>query len=289
MRIVAVIEVQRAQLESFRTFEALAVERMAVHGARLDDVVVVDDAQGVVTEIHLLHFPSAAAWAAYRDDAVLAAARPQRDQCVLRQQVWVGEAGPRYAPTLAAFRRALIDALAGHTAADAREATDLAVMRFAAQALAHPTARDTLPGHFTASALVVDESLTRVCLLHHVKLARWLQPGGHVEPGDADLVQAALREAREETGLAVAAHPAAPGLFDVDVHVIPARKAEPEHQHLDLRVLVLAPFEAPRPPSGESQQVRWFSLGEARALPLDAALLRLLGKVERLAAQRPVR
>ncbi len=57
--------------------------------------------------------------------------------------------------------------------------------------------RETLPGHVTASAWIVDPARTQVLLLHHGKLNRWLQPGGHWEE-DPDLLSAALREAREE-------------------------------------------------------------------------------------------
>ncbi len=291
MRVIAAIDVRRAHLTEFHDFERLAVERMEAHGGRLEDVTLVDDGVSpTVTELHVLHFPDAAAWQAYQQDPQLASRRSTRERCVVGQRVWVGEPGPRPAGSQDGFRHVLAQALAAHVAGDAREAADLRLMRFALQSLARPFARDTWPGHFTSSALIADAQLEQVCLLHHVKLARWLQPGGHVEPTDADFVAGALREAREETGLPVVVHPAAgAGLLDVDVHVIPARKHEPEHQHLDLRVLLCAPLEPPRPPAGESQQVRWFSLAEARQLQLDAALVRLLEKVERLAAQRPVR
>ena len=84
----------------------------------------------------------------------------------------------------------------------------------------------------------------RVLLLHHRKLDRWLQPGGHAEPGEADGEEVALREAREETGIAaLRLHPDAPRPLDVDVHAIPARGSEPAHLHLDLRYVVIAPDE----------------------------------------------
>src|SRR5919106_547396 len=85
----------------------------------------------------------------------------------------------------------------------------------------------------------------RVLLLHHRKLGRWLQPGGHADPGESSGETVALREAREETGLAgLNLHPQAPRPFDVDVHDIPARGGEAAHQHLDLRYLVVAPAGA---------------------------------------------
>ena len=58
--------------------------------------------------------------------------------------------------------------------------------------------RTTSPGHLTGSALVVDATGTRIVVLLHTKLRRWLQPGGHAD-GDLDLAAVALREATEET------------------------------------------------------------------------------------------
>jgi 8-oxo-dGTP pyrophosphatase MutT (NUDIX family) len=154
-------------------------------------------------------------------------------------------------------------------------------MRRHAAELEDPFSREQLPAHFTASAVVVDADGARVCLVHHKKLERWLQPGGHVEPGEL-MAQAALREAREETNLGVALHPRFSAPLDVDVHAIPARVGAPGHDHLDVRYLVLAESGAARHDPNESLALRWFGWDEAAALASDAALVRLLGKAMRL-------
>lgn len=114
--------------------------------------------------------------------------------------------------------------------------------------------RAHLAGHFTGSAWVVSRDGEKALLLHHAKLDRWLQPGGHAD-GEVDLGRVALREAEEETGL--------PGLrveadiFDLDRHTIPARGAEPEHWHWDVRYVVrCSGGETPRINS-ESRAFAW--------------------------------
>jgi 8-oxo-dGTP pyrophosphatase MutT (NUDIX family) len=57
-------------------------------------------------------------------------------------------------------------------------------------------------GHVTGSAWIVSPDRQKVVLLHHFKLDRWLQPGGHAD-GDPDILGVALREAEEETGLRI--------------------------------------------------------------------------------------
>jgi 8-oxo-dGTP pyrophosphatase MutT (NUDIX family) len=94
-----------------------------------------------------------------------------------------------------------------------------------------------------------------VILLKHRRLGLWLQPGGHIDPGEAPW-DAALRETREETGLDVRFHDGADGVprvVHVDVH--PGPKG---HTHLDLRYLIGGPDDDPDPPEGESQEVHWF-------------------------------
>ena len=111
-------------------------------------------------------------------------------------------------------------------------------------------------------------------MLHlHKRAGIWLQPGGHVEPGEAPW-DAALRETREETGLPVRHPEAGPELIHLDAH--PAG----QHVHLDLRYLLLSDDVDPAPPPGESQDVRWFSLPDA----IDIADEALIDGLVRLAA-----
>lgn len=114
--------------------------------------------------------------------------------------------------------------------------------------------RSCLEGHLTGSAMVVDPVAGASLLIHHAKLKRWLQPGGHAD-GDANLAHVAWREATEETGL-TGLRVVVPAI-DIDVHTIPARLGEPEHLHLDLRHLVLVGDETDAVPNHEVTAARW--------------------------------
>ena len=151
--------------------------------------------------------------------------------------------------------------------------------------LEDPFDRDASPVHVTASGLV---SGSRGTVLHlHKRLGTWLQPGGHIDKGEAPW-EAALRETREETGLPVRHPGGGPRLVHLDAH--PAAQG---HFHLDLRYLLLCDDAEPCPPAGESQQVRWVSLEEAAEM-CDAGLaeglerLRLAGPAEARVRRRGV-
>lgn len=144
---------------------------------------------------------------------------------------------------------------------------------------AHPASlhRSCAPGHLTGSGVVVDPSSGRTLLIHHAKLGRWLQPGGHAD-GDGNLAAVAWREAGEETGLVdlVLVSPA----IDLGIHAIPARPGEPEHLHLDLRFLILAGTDQALAPNHETLGARWMSADD----PIVRASAELHGAVSRAAA-----
>jgi 8-oxo-dGTP pyrophosphatase MutT (NUDIX family) len=168
--------------------------------------------------------------------------------------------------------------LGQHAPADPKEARDLAEILAFIERHADPFDRGIGDGHLTGSAIVVSATGDRVLMLHHRKLSRWLQPGGHAEAGEHEGETVALREAREETGIeGLSLHPTAPRPLDVDVHPIPARGDEPAHQHLDLRYLVVAPVDAAlRLLPSEARALRWFTWRELESLDLDPGLRRAL-------------
>lgn len=149
--------------------------------------------------------------------------------------------------------------------------------------VADPFARTTFsPGHVTASAFVLSPDGDRVLLIRHRTLGRWLQPGGHVDPSDADIVAAARREVEEETGLRdLELAPGQPWLIDVDVHDIPANpaKGEPAHEHHDARVL----FHAGSWELEDREEVagvRWVPLADVASLDTDSSVLRVVAKLK---------
>lgn len=132
-----------------------------------------------------------------------------------------------------------------------------------------------MPGHLTASAWVLSPDRTEVLLLHHRKLGKWLQPGGHAD-GDEDLLAVAQRELHEETGL-VAATPAK-DIFDLDIHDIPPFGDVPGHQHFDVRFLMVAGNRDVPQRNDESHAVRWHHLSRIEELTDEESIRRMVEK-----------
>lgn len=133
--------------------------------------------------------------------------------------------------------------------------------------------RANLEGHFTGSAWLVSGDGDRVLLMHHRKLGRWLQPGGHAD-GDTDLARVALREAGEESGLVGLAGEG--DIFDLDRHQIPARANEPAHWHYDVRYVVRAGDGETLSANEESLALAWKPISELAAdVEADTSLRRM--------------
>ncbi len=157
-------------------------------------------------------------------------------------------------------------ALLAHEPVSAHERRSLWRALRALTWLPSPFERDADPLHVTASAVVTDGQ-GRLVLHRHRRLGRWLQPGGHVDPGE-DPADAAVRETREETGLDAGHPPGGAVLVHVDVHPGPRG-----HVHVDLRYVLLAtPGARFAPAAGESDEVAWVTVDEARQV-VDAGLV----------------
>lgn len=156
---------------------------------------------------------------------------------------------------------------------------ELSLTRLFLELLTHPDAysRTHLPGHITGSAFIISEDQSQTLLVHHGKLNRWLQPGGHAD-GDTDILAVALREANEETGLSNLT-PISAGIYDLDIHPIPERKDFPAHNHYDVRFLVRASLADKLQVSHESHDVKWIPLTNLEKYNKERSVLRLRKKI----------
>ena len=139
---------------------------------------------------------------------------------------------------------------------------------------ADPFVRARLAGHFTGSAWLVSADGRRALLMHHRKLERWLQPGGHAD-GERDLAAVALKEAAEESGLEQL-HLEDGQIFDLDRHWIPERGEVPGHWHYDVRYVVRNAGSEAFVINPESLALAWRQVAEIANDPAsDASLARM--------------
>ncbi len=181
-------------------------------------------------------------------------------------------------------RQFLANKLAQYTAFNANEESMLNdIIRFVDE---HSDCfeRSLKIGHITGSAWIVDKERSHALLTHHRKLDRWLQLGGHSD-GDSNTLNVALREGLEESGLKDL-HPVSDTIFDVDVHLIPARKDEPDHYHYDVRFLLEADRHADLVVSDESHDLAWLPLDEIIKLASDESIQRMVAKTHQLNAEK---
>jgi 8-oxo-dGTP pyrophosphatase MutT (NUDIX family) len=139
--------------------------------------------------------------------------------------------------------------------------------------------RSLLIGHITGSAWIVDKSRQFTLLTHHRKLDKWFQTGGHCD-GDSDVLNVAMKEAMEETGL-TDIQSISNEIFDIDIHEIPERKGVPSHLHYDVRFLFEADINEPLIVSSESSDLAWIEISKVSELNDSQSIMRMILKGER--------
>lgn len=132
--------------------------------------------------------------------------------------------------------------------------------------------------HFTATVYIVHEDRERVLLIYHRKLQKWLAPGGHLDANELPS-QAAIREAREETGLEIElvsqetvwVQQANSRSFERPslclLHEVPPYGNQPAHQHMDFIYVGRVLGGQENENKTEVEKMRWFSISELETLP----------------------
>lgn len=131
-------------------------------------------------------------------------------------------------------------------------------------------------GHFTASAWLLNKDGNNALLMHHAKLNKWVQLGGHCD-GDHDVLRVAIKEAQEESGMQHIV-PVHHNIFDIDIHLVPANPKEAAHYHYDVRFLLQVTSNETFVQNSESKELRW--IGKDRnELPTDQpSVVRMFNK-----------
>ncbi|MCS6807775.1 MAG: NUDIX hydrolase [Bacteroidota bacterium] len=140
--------------------------------------------------------------------------------------------------------------------------------------------RELQVGHITASAWVLNATLSKVLLIQHRKLNKWVQIGGHCD-GDNDVLRVALREVVEESGIFDIV-PFSPEIFDIDIYTVPecrtAEGLEPAHLHYDVRFIVIADDTFPLSHNSEVRDIQWVALEDVSKLTQEQSVLRMVAK-----------
>jgi 8-oxo-dGTP pyrophosphatase MutT (NUDIX family) len=174
-------------------------------------------------------------------------------------------------------RTQLIAALQNHVPFNAHEFAMLQKTIDFVESIPACFERSHLAGHMVSGALVLNQAHTHMVLLNHVKLQRWLQPGGHAD-GDVNMLRVAQKEVWEETGLATT--PILTTIFDVDAHLIPARTDTPQHWHYETRFLLEALNDEALQGNAESQSVKWVALADVPNYTTEESVLRMVQRLK---------
>ncbi len=181
------------------------------------------------------------------------------------------------------MRQELIKTLESYTPFDEDEASHVEKMLKLLKNYERCFWRDHFePGHMTGAAFLLNKTFDKTLLTHHAILNKWMQFGGHAD-GDEDIQRVGYKEGVEESGIENIKL-LRPEIFDISFHTIAEnpKKNEPSHSHYDVCYLFYVPDDTPYVVSDKSNDLKWFSLEEIKALNLTGRMPRLIKKWEKL-------
>lgn len=135
-------------------------------------------------------------------------------------------------------------------------------------------------GHITASAWLLNKDQSKALLMHHRKLNRWFQLGGHCD-GNSDVLAVAIKEAQEESGIDNIVS-ISKEIFDIDIHLIPENPKEKEHYHYDIRFLLKVNSEEKIVQNKESKELRWIGKNIEELPTKNLSVMRMFNKWKNL-------
>ena len=131
-------------------------------------------------------------------------------------------------------------------------------------------------GHITASVWLLSKDKSQALLMHHTKLGKWFQLGGHCD-GNPDVLAVAIKEAQEESGIQGIVS-VFKDIFDIDIHLIPENSREKAHYHYDVRFLLQVVSDEQLVQNRESKELRWINK-ELGSLPTqNPSVIRMFKK-----------
>jgi len=131
-------------------------------------------------------------------------------------------------------------------------------------------------GHVTASAWLLNNDKSMALLMHHAKLDKWIQLGGHCD-GNPDVLAVAIKEAQEESGIQNIS-PINKKIFDIDIHLFPATSQNKGHYHYDVRFLLQATGKEFIVQNHESKELRWISKDISKLPTTSRSIVRMFDK-----------
>jgi hypothetical protein len=133
-------------------------------------------------------------------------------------------------------------------------------------------------GHITASAWLLSKDHSHALLLHHKKLNRWFQLGGHCD-GISDVLAVSIKEAQEESGImGITSVESKPAIFDIDIHWIPDYKDIKGHWHYDVRFLLHVITDEQIIQNHESNELRWIPRDVDKLPTQELSVMRMFKK-----------